>query len=77
MSHPRTEDIILFVLQNSLHPTQPHSVIANYDKDHFVDEARLQPLICTCLFWIPLTQTRELETNDNEIALTLRRYTKI
>ena len=47
LSHPRTEDIILFVLQNSLHSTQPHSVIVNYDKDHFVDETRLQTLICT------------------------------
>ena len=38
LSHRKIEDNILFALHNSSHPTQPHSVIANYDNDHFVDQ---------------------------------------
>ena len=44
LGHRRPGDNILFALHNSSHPTYPHSVTANYDNDHFVDEARLQLL---------------------------------
>ena len=54
-------------LYNSSHQTQTHSIIDKYhDNDHFVDEARLQNhvvlYIWKRLFWILLTQMRELET---------------
>ena len=63
------------VCVNSSHPTQPHSVIANYDNDHFVDEVRLQTLISAFgnfsyrFYWLKCVNSTQ---NDTKIALTVR-----
>ena len=79
LGHRRPGDNILSALHNSSHPTYPHSVTANYDNDHFVDEARLQTLICTLKLEMSLLDSTQglkrvnsRQNNTELIALTLR-----
>ena len=70
---------IPFDLHNSSHPTQPHSVIANYDNDHFVDQRLDFKLLFVHLEMSLLNSTQGLKRvnsrqNNTELrALTLRR----
>ena len=77
LSHRKIEDNILFALHNSSHPTQPHSVIANYDNDHFVDQRLDFKLLFVHLQMSLLDSTQGLklvnsgQNNTEFIALTL------
>ena len=79
LSHRKIEDNILFALPNSSHPTQPHSVIANYDNDHFVDQRLDFKLLVVHLEMSLLDSTQGLkrvnsgQNNTEFTALTLRR----
>ena len=79
LSHHKTEDNILFALHNSSHPTQPYSVIANYENDHFVDQRFDFTLLFVHLEMSLLDSTQGLkrvnsgQNNTEFIGLTLRR----
>ena len=79
LSHHKSEDNILFALNNSSHPTQPHSVIANHENDHFVDQRFDFTLLFVHLEMSLLDSTQGLkrvnsgQNNTEFIGLTLRR----
>ena len=80
LNHRKIEDNIFFALHNSSRPTQPHSVITNYDNDHFVDHRLDFKLLFVHLEMSLLDSTQGLKRvnsrqyNTELIALTLRRY---
>ena len=79
LSHRKIKDNILFALHNSSHPTQPLSVIANYDNDDFVDQRLDFKLLFVHLEMSLVDSTQGLkrvnlgQNNTEFIALTLRR----